>query len=189
MLERSVRSGGNKMSRELKSIRTVHTLGPTGTNCELAAKIWTQQHRINGEIKLHASLELAIEEAKKDPYSVLLSCVVYPDLHKLVFNNLNTMEFVDSIITDTYRMVLASKTLDGHKVIVSHPAPASLIDSGRVVIFASSNSQAALDYMYGIGDACITTSECARRFNMHIIEDYGTIPMLFALHRVKERRT
>ena len=63
----------------------IHTLGPQGTNCELAATTWFKELNIEGKVVLHPTLEIAAQEIKDSKHDLLLGCAVYPDLHKLVF--------------------------------------------------------------------------------------------------------
>lgn len=67
---------------------TIHTLGPKGTNCDKAGYLWLRQKKFHGDIELHSTLEAALVEVKKNKDDLLLGCAVYPDLHKIVFENL-----------------------------------------------------------------------------------------------------
>lgn len=67
---------------------TIHTLGPSGTNCEAAANNYLEKKKAKGKICLHETLEKAVSEIEHDENSLLLGCVVYPELHTLVFSNL-----------------------------------------------------------------------------------------------------
>lgn len=55
---------------------TIHTLGPSGTNCDLAAEYWIKSNKLNGKIELHETLEKALISMQKDCKSYLLSCAV-----------------------------------------------------------------------------------------------------------------
>ncbi|MFB9760247.1 MULTISPECIES: hypothetical protein [Bacillaceae] len=169
-----------------KRIKSIHTLGPTGTNCEKAAKLWFEREGINGEVILHKTLEEAIIQVKNTENSALLGCAVYPKLHNLVFANLAHIELVDSFIIPTYNMVLAArKETDMHQdcKLASHPAPVDLAYTfSDNILLVNSNSQAALDCASGNADACITTITAARKNNLVIIKDFGEVPMCFTLH-------
>ncbi|WP_367143344.1 hypothetical protein [Pantoea stewartii] len=45
--------------------RTIHTLGPAGTNCEKAGYLWLKNNNFNGEVILYSTLEEALVEVKK----------------------------------------------------------------------------------------------------------------------------
>lgn len=66
-------------------VAVLHTLGPTGTNCEAAAHAWFRRQGGVGRVELHSTLEQAVERMPEDDTHALLSCVVYPELHTLVF--------------------------------------------------------------------------------------------------------
>ncbi len=106
-------------------IDTIHTLGPTGTNCESAAHWWLKKKNPNGSVVLHPTLEAAVS-ALDGSNSALLACIVYPDLHTLVFSNLDTIALEDIFIYPTHNMVLASRTGAWPAVVSTHPAPQCL---------------------------------------------------------------
>lgn len=167
----------------------IYTLGPTMTNCEKAAIEWNKKTNSNAEIILFDTLEDACYEMqqKKDENIVLMSCIVYPKLFELVFNNLTNMEFQELYLTDTYPMVLATKDPKApiYKV-ASHPAPSPLLkDTNYEVHLANSNADAALLCINGVTDACITTGRCVEEHSLQIIKDFGAIKMGFALHKLK----
>lgn len=166
----------------------IHTLGPTGTNCELAAKHWLSiSNRLDGVINLHTTLEEAAEKACQecDLDSYLLSCVVYPDLHKIVFNNLHCLSLVDCFIMPTYDMVYALRPgISNPKIAISHPAPVLLIPKDvPQTEFTTSNSMAAVICAQGGADACITTLPAAAKYGLQVIINYGPIPMGYCLHK------
>lgn len=112
---------------ELSGIRRIRTLGPTGTNCEAAARHYAQSHGLDAEVVLHSTLEEAIELVIQEPRSALLGCVVYPDLHQLVFPYLGRMTLADLFLFDTFNMVLAARDADTPlNLVASHPAPRAL---------------------------------------------------------------
>lgn len=137
---------------------------------------------------LHETLETALEAVfSTDKDAVLLGCVVYPDLHKIVFNNLASLELVDQFIMPTHRMVLAACNQEVTiSTVATHPAPRSLVEGrGFIITEVTSNSQAALECASGTYDACITTSVAADQNNLTILEDAGHVPMGFSIHRKK----
>lgn len=165
----------------------IKTLGPTGTNCEHAAKYYLQSNKINGSIELYNTLEDALKDVMKDIDSVLLSCIVYPQLHELVFDNLSNIELVDSFIYNTFPMVFASKNKVKPKTIATHPAPQSLI-KGMMdieIVNVNSNSLAAIECFENRVESCITTLPCARKYRLKILQNFGEVPMGFAIHRRK----
>lgn len=172
-------------SSVLKSIHTICTLGPENTNCELAARTWFDRMGKSGAILLYPTLEEAVVDVREQPGTALLGCVVYPDLHKIVFSNLDKLVLMDCFIMPTYKMVLASNTSSLHRdpSIATHPAPSGLAAQHTTDIrLVPSNAQAAIDCAAGFADACITTISAAERQGLHIMHDYGEIPMGFTIH-------
>lgn len=167
-------------------IKSVHTLGPTNTNCEKAALSWITKNELDAEVFLYDTLEIAAEKMTNFDDAVLLSCIVYPKLHELVFQNLHNMQLVDCFIEPTYNMVLAQRK-KGNQVtrIFSHPAPIALLEqtpySREIVEFVNSNAAAANSCL-GETDACITTIIAANENNLHLVKDFGPVPMGFAIH-------
>jgi len=164
-------------------IATIHTLGPTGTNCEAAAKHYVAEAGLDARVELHETLEAAIEIVRKDPASALLGCVVYPDLHKLVFPYLGQMRLADVFLYDTFNMVLAARSADDPMHLVgTHPAPSALVPEGCEKRFCNSNSEAARFCRAGEVDACITTSPAAAATGLTTLRDFGPVPMGFTIH-------
>jgi len=167
----------------------IYTLGPAMTNCEKAAMEWNKKTNSNAEIILFDTLEDAFlqMQQKNDKNILLMSCIVYPKLFELVFDNLIDMEFQELYLTDTYPMVLATKDLDATiQKVASHPAPRPLLkDTNYEVHLANSNSEAALLCVNGVTDACITTGVCVEKHNLNIVKDFGKVKMGFALHKLK----
>ena len=166
---------------------TVHTLGPANTNCEAAGKHYLKINNIVGEIVLHQTLEEAVDIVTNDADTVLLTCIVYPKLNKLVFDNLDKLKLVDSFIFNTFEMVLsANKNTDIQSInsIISHPAPTPLINTlGKEITLANSNSEAAKYCYDGKFDACITTMPASNFYNLTVIKNFGEVPMGFAIHK------
>lgn len=172
------------MLEKNRSLR-VHTLGPTGTNCEAAAKYYLEQRAYtNGSVVLHETLENAVEDVLVDPAdSVLLGCVVYPKLNEIVFRNLHSMSLRECFVMPTYRMVLAAPGDGPVHTVLSHPAPVNLLEGRDLdILLVSSNSAAALGCAEGKADACITTSVAAEANGLAILEDFGQVPMGFSIH-------
>lgn len=175
----------------MQRFQEIWTLGPSGTNCEAAA-----QHYIatrlngNGKIVLSETLESAVASAKGNPDRAVLGCVVYPDLHKIVFSNLDGFELSDVFLFPTSNMVLASwkDTLPERARIVSHPAPSILAPRSSEIIFVTSNVVAASDCISRKFDGCITTEKSAKANGLKIIQDFGPVNMGFTIHSHKEEK-
>jgi len=164
-------------------ISVLHTLGPTGTNCEAAAYEWFRRQGRAGSVVLHDTLEQAVEQMPSEPGVALLSCIVYPDLHTLVFSNLDVLWLIDSFVMPTHRMVLASRVPNcAINTVASHPAPRLLAPNNANVKLMSSNSKAASACKAGEVDACITTSVASDAAGLYIVRDFGRVPMGFAIH-------
>jgi prephenate dehydratase len=161
----------------------LHTLGPSGTNCEAAAYEWFSRQGRTGKVYLHPTLETAAQKMNSDGSEALLACVVYPELHTLVFSNLKFLDMIDCFVFPTRNMVLAARNVETIKSVSTHPAPQKLVPSWiqerRLV---NSNAQAAVDCAAGITDACITTIAAAKAYKLQIIEDFGPVPMGFTIH-------
>jgi prephenate dehydratase len=171
----------------LDSISVVHTLGPPGTNLEMAANHWFAVRGRRPDVRLHRTLESAIPGLSDDGHEALLACAVYPDLHSLVFGNLGLLAMVDSFILPTYDMVFATRADTTQvRTVVSHPAPQSLVRRavpGVAPTLVTSNSQAARDCARGAADACITTSKSAADHGLEIRRHFGAVPMVYTLHQ------
>ncbi|MFD3522127.1 bacilysin biosynthesis protein BacA [Streptomyces sp. NPDC058653] len=163
----------------------VHTLGPTGTNCEAAAHYYLQERGYKpGNVVLYDTLESAVDGVMASPDdSVLLGCVVYPKLNEIVFRNLGSMSLHECFMMPTHRMVFAARDRSPIRTVLSHPAPIGLIeDRGYDVRFVTSNAAAALECSTGGADACITTSVAAEANHLGILEDFGPVQMGFSIH-------
>jgi hypothetical protein len=171
-------------------IAVIHTLGPAGTNLEKAARFWFTGQRRTGTVVLHDHVEDGLDAMRFDGTEAILACAVYPRLHDLVFRNLHRLEMIDSFILDTYDMVLAVRP--GQRsiaTIAAHPAPSSLVAARGRICLSSSNSRAAADCAAGLYDACVTTDLAAGAEGLDIIENFGTVPMVFTMHVGKEQVT
>ncbi|WP_261566770.1 hypothetical protein [Frankia gtarii] len=164
---------------------TVHTLGPVGTNCEAAAHHWLDRQGLTDHaVVLHPTLEKAAEVVKAEADGhVLLGCVVYPDLHHLVFRNLGTLRMLECFVLDTWSMVVAGDMSAPRPRVASHPAPADLLGEWRPeIVLVDSNSEAALLCAEGKTDACVTTSVAADAAGLPVVKDFGPVPMGFSIH-------
>jgi prephenate dehydratase len=165
-------------------VTSIHTLGPTGTNCERAAQHWLTAQGKPVEIYLYPTLEAAALSMKGQAGAALLGCVVYPELHTLVFSNLDWLTLADSFIIPTHNMVLAAKeTTQSLSLVSSHPAPVGLIPASiKQRRLVNSNVQAAIDCSQDLSDCCITTSVAAQKYNLKVVQDFGPVLMGFTIH-------
>lgn len=174
-------------SRVLDGISVIHTLGPSGTNLEMAAHHWLATRGRQPDVRLHASLESAIPGLSDDGHEALLACAVYPDLHSLVFQNLGRLAMVDSFILPTYDMVFATRPETTEvTTVVSHPAPQSLVrlaSPQSALTLVLSNSQAAMECARGAADGCVTTSKAAADHKLAVRRNFGPVPMVYTVHR------
>jgi hypothetical protein len=172
----------NRLTALLAEVRVLHTLGPTGTNCEEAAHFWFNGRPQRGDIKLYATLETALEAMPQAPGHALLACAVYPHLHTLVFSNLHRLAMADTFVMPTFEMVLASRTGGPPRVVATHPAPQGLVPADMQRVLVNSNAQAAIECAEGRTDGCITTSKAAAAHKLQIVTNHGAVPMVFTLH-------
>jgi hypothetical protein len=165
-------------------IRVLHTLGPGGTNCEAAAHRWLEMNDIDGEVVLHSTLEegVAMLHNCATADEALLGCVVYPDLHTLVFSNLEWLQLVDCFVMPTHNMVLARKPGNELRRIATHAAPQGLVPEGCERILVNSNSVAAARCAMSSVDGCVTTLIAASQHGLEVVHDYGPVPMGFCIH-------
>jgi prephenate dehydratase len=170
---------------------TIHTLGPSGTNCERAANEYLSRIKRDGNVRLHSTLENAVVEMMKSgDESLLLGCVVYPKLHEIVFQNLMRLKMTECFVIDTYEMVFASnkERLEDVTSVCTHPAPEHLVGlvpglAPRQVVQCNSNAEASRLCAESIHDGCITTSVAARNNRLVIHKNFGPVPMGFTIHR------
>ncbi|MFF5717356.1 bacilysin biosynthesis protein BacA [Streptomyces buecherae] len=174
----------------LDTIRTLHTLGPAGTNLEAAARQWLDRRGLaaSGTVTLHPSLESALDGLPRTGTHALVACAVYPRLHTLVFGNLRTCRMVDSFLMPTHEMVLAVSAAAPEKprTVATHPAPAGLVPPYCEPRPALSNAQAAIDCADGRADGCVTTVVAARAHGLRVVHSFGAVPMVFTVHQVIE---
>lgn len=171
-----------------KSIRTIHTLGPSGTNCEKAAAHIAEQYGLDCEIVLHETLESAVSSMQRNGTDALVACVVYPPLHEIVFKNLSWLELSDTVTVPTHEMVFAKRSVeDTVNSIASHSAPASLAPENiREHVLVDSNVIAAEFCAARRTDGCITTMPAVKAHGLVIVENHGPINMGFTFHTVRK---
>ena len=163
-------------------MKKIYTLGPSGTNCESAAHYYSKKKGVSLDVVLFYTLEEAAEEVVGRDDCALLICIVYPDLHKLCFPYLGRLKFKDVFLFNTHNMVLASVYKDQVvRRVASHPAPSPLAPSASDLVFANSNVEAAMMCRSGEVEACITTSVAAEHNDLHVVSDFGSVTMGFAI--------
>jgi len=171
-----------KASDSYDWVRTIHTLGPAGTNCEKAALKWAALKCRNAELALHGSMEQAAEQVAACGCSVLLSVVAYPQLHSIIYEHIAHLGLLDVFIMMTDDMVLASVTGEMPILCQTHPAPEKLLPPEMKRIYAASNAHAAAEVAAGRGDGCITTLAAAEKYGLHVLRAFGQVPMGFTIH-------
>jgi prephenate dehydratase len=171
-----------------KQIKTIHTLGPSGTNCEAAAYEWFERNDCKGKVTLHDTLEQAVSHvrASRNQSNVVLGCIAYPDLHTLMFSNMAWLKLVDCFVMPTFNMVLAGKSVHAPVRVATHPAPQGLAPSDSELLFVNSNAAAALACANDEADSCITTRVAAKNNQLIVKQDFGQIPMGFSIHAIYE---
>jgi hypothetical protein len=169
--------------RKFSWVRQIHTLGPNGTNCELAALHWRDDKMcVDTTIFLHDSFELAAEAVAVRNDSVLLGVAAYPQLHSIIYSNLKNFQIIDVFICRTEEMILASN--DGYmpSLCATHPAPERLLPSVIERKYVSNNVAAAQECASGNTDGCLTTLRAAKKYNLKIVNNFGQVPMAFTVH-------
>ncbi|MFD9795988.1 bacilysin biosynthesis protein BacA [Streptomyces sp. NPDC059070] len=184
-------TGVNVFSSSLTGgIRFLHTLGPTGTNLEAAAHEWFRRRggEEEGQVVLHASLEYAMERVPRTGEHALVACAVYPELHSLVFGNLDVCRMVDCFLWPTHEMVLAVAPGVGGEpgTVATHPAPAGLVPPASERQIVTSNAQAAIDCADGKADGCVTTVVAARAHGLRVVRSFGEVPMVYTIHHLRD---
>ncbi len=164
------------------AIRTIHTLGPAGTNLCAASWLWFARHGIKGAVVLHRTVEDAISAMPVQTSDALMTCAVYPDLHHVVFANLSRFEFVDAFIFPTFPMILASRDGERPRSVATHPAPQGLVPASADRVLTTSNAQAARDCADGRTEGCITTLAALNSAGLTVVQDFGPVPMVYTLH-------
>jgi prephenate dehydratase len=163
-------------------IHTLRTLGPAGTNCHAAAEAWFRRQDRDPDVRLHATLEDAILRVRDEPNTSLMACAAYPLLHAIIYENLEWLDMVDTILLPTHPMLLASRRGAVLQTVATHPAPQALVPAGLIKKLVTSNAQAAIECAEGEANGCITTLPAAREHNLAILRDFGPVGMAFTIH-------
>jgi hypothetical protein len=174
-------------------------LGPKGTNIGQAAEKWASRMGLGEKTKVkfsdtpEAALEIA-EETTSNCSGVLgifWTCAVYSRESALFFSNPNTLPFFTQEIMPLDTMQLATReglfaeaqkgNLPIDWKIATHPSPQYLVTTKlqNPVIIANSNSAAARDCAKGKAEACITTEEARKTYDLKTLHVFGSPPMVF----------
>jgi hypothetical protein len=163
-------------------VRQLHTLGPTGTNCERAAFAWMRRKCPAAALCLHFSLEKAAGAVASQSDAVLLGAVAYPQLHSLIYSHLDHFQIIDVFIVDTHEMILASRTGSMPLICATHPSPEKLLPSTVARKYVSSNALAAEECARGMTDGCLTTLCAAQQYELKPVHSFGRVRMAFTIH-------
>ncbi|MFV1590982.1 prephenate dehydratase [Phaeobacter sp. JH20_36] len=187
-IENSINDDYIPQSETFGWVKQIHTLGPTGTNCERAAISWALRRCHGASVKLHRTMEQAAESVACQDGAVLVGVVAYPHLHSIIYAHIQKMKLLDVFIMNTDNMVLASRTGAEPMTCATHPAPEKLLPATVERRFVSSNVIAARDCAAGNVDGCITTLCAAEKFGLSILRKFGPVPMGFTIHGPLEKR-
>jgi len=168
------------MTRKKKVV--ISTLGPRGTCSEYTAQYYLEKNGLNGEIRLYSTFEEAIEVLKRGESDLAIVPSAYQNFAKLLFENFDSIKIINTFIYETPRLVIGSKKLAVNEVkkIATHPAPSSWVKMhypDAEIVYAESNSRAALMVAEGEVDVCMTNYLCVKEYGLHIIKDCGPILM------------
>ena len=160
----------------------ISTLGPTGTCSEYSSEFFLETRGCKGDIFLYDSFEEAIEALCKNYSDMAIVPSAYQNFARLVFDNRDLVKVTHSFIYKTPDLAIAAKTnyLPAKPRIATHPSPSSMVKDfspDAEVVFASSNSKAAIMLVDGEVDACITNNICINNYGLTIIKNFGPIPM------------
>ena len=166
----------------------IGTLGPEGTNSELASLKYLTDNNLSdkGVVKLYLTPEQAIDALINMEIDKCVLCIVYPRLNEIVFRNLEYIEMTDTYMLPTYAMVIAGSS--SAVKYCSHAAPIDLIEKGKNVEIVNSNAEAAKLCKMGKFDACVTTRKAADLYKLNIVKDYGEVNMGWAVFSRKKER-
>ncbi|MCR4441819.1 MAG: prephenate dehydratase domain-containing protein [Peptococcaceae bacterium] len=160
----------------------ISTLGPRGTCSEYTAQYYMDKNGLTGEIRLYSTFEEAIDVLKRGESDLALVPSAYQNFAKLLFENFDSIKIVNTFVYETPRLVIGSKkpVVTDIKKIATHPAPSSWVKRyypDAEIIFAESNSRAALMVAEGEVDVCMTNYICVEEYGLNVIKDCGPIMM------------
>lgn len=159
----------------------ISTLGPSGTCSEYTSQYYLERNNIIGKIMLYSSFEEAIEILINKKSDIAIVPSAYRNFSKLIFENNNKIKITNSFMYDTPNLAIARKNLETNVTkIATHPSPSSLVQRvypDAEIVFAESNSKAALMLLNGEVEACMTNYICVEKYGFSIVEDFGPISM------------
>lgn len=179
----------------------VVTLGPAGTNSELAAERFAQVRRLPGSIGLRNSYEDGADLVVQGEARYLVVAAAYNGLSDLVYANSRTLAVAECFTLPTHPFVLAAPCgakydSRGNFTVGVHPAPARLLDRIRCrhprvalhAVSASSNSIAAKMAAKRYVDLALTTAPAAYAEGLRVLTTIGEVRMAWVvLKRVNGR--
>jgi prephenate dehydratase len=165
-----------------KNNLTISTLGPPGTCSEYSSEYFLNANNFTGQIILFNSFEEAIEALIAQKSDIAIVPSAYQNFAKLLFNNRDYIKITSSFILETPELAIAGKNSNSYivKKVATHPSPSSMIENyypDVEIIFAESNSKAAIMLIEGKVDACLTTSICIEKYGLNVIKNFGSISM------------
>lgn len=162
----------------------IATLGPNGTCSERAALYYAENKKIKSETILCDSFEIAIQKLMYDEVDMVIIPSAYRELAEIVFGNMENIKLAEVFLYSTPGLVIATKQNDigvnEIKTMATHSSPSILakkICPYAKLLYCSSNSASANRVINGEVDACVTTRICVEMNKLHIVKDFGEIPM------------
>lgn len=177
----------NESIRKIK----IFALGPKGTNISQAAENWSDEIGISNksEIILCESPEEEINRSMdidtEGVIPIFSLCAVYFDLCNLYFKYNTNYFFLTHYYMRLDNMQLASKVkkideLEDKALVACHLSPRMLLyNTEFVIVNTGSNAFAAKMCADGLVDACITTEESRKIYNLNRLFSFGSPYMLF----------
>lgn len=190
------------LNNEFISKIMVFVLGPKGTNISQASENWLMEIGVSHKSETilcetpEEEIKNAMEIDEEGVIPIFSLCAVYFDLCNLYFQYNTNYFFLTHYYMRLDHMQLASKTktideLKDNALVASHLSPSMLISNTNCVrINAKSNAHAAQMCADGLVDACITTEESRRIYNLNQLFEFGSPYMLFTFgtteHGIKQ---
>lgn len=171
----------------------IATLGPKGTCSERAAIHYANKNSIKYKTVLCDTFETAIKKLMFQIVDIAIIPSAYRELAEIVFENMSDIELSDVFLYSTPGLVIATgyKDVSTKKIetMATHSSPSILARKcfpNAKLIYCSSNSVAALKVVNGEVDACVTTKICVEMNNLHIVNDFGEVPMGWNVFKKKQ---
>lgn len=168
----------------------ISTLGPAGTCSEYASLAYLKSNNLVGDVELYPTFEESATALKNGESDRVIIPSAYASLGEIFFGFKDHIELTDVFRLQTPNLVIANRG-DNRKVrtISTHSSPRSLAQGfypDAQLVLTRSNSESANMLLAQEVDACLTTSVCARYNSLHVVHDFGGIPM--AWNVFKRRR-